>query len=274
VGADTGQESFPPAFPSRGLDGPFQGPVTYEIQVEVGKRLRNHLSSVNQEAFESYRRRLVEHGRSDIDRPAGGLTGLTSLSDRDRIERRHFGESLVLLEALEGEGAFSSPAIDVGSGGGFPGVPIKIVRPELELTLLEANAKKAAFLSGLVAELGLTGVRVVNERAEVAAHDPTHREIYALAMARAVAPLRVLAELALPFLRPGGYLATPKGSAAQREVREAQNALRTLGGEIVLVRPLELGWPGPAPTLVLVRRVAPTPVRYPRRPGMPSKRPL
>jgi 16S rRNA (guanine527-N7)-methyltransferase len=245
-----------------------------DFRAEVGKQLRNHLSSVQYEAFEAYRRRLLEQRRSDIDRPAGGLAGLTSLSDRDRIEQRHFGESLILLEALEGVRAFGSPAIDVGSGGGFPGVPIKIVKPELELTLLEANGKKAAFLADLVKELGLDGVRVVNERAEVAAHDPAHREIYAMAMARAVAPLRVLTELALPFVRLGGYLATPKGSAAQREVREAETALRIIGGEIALVRRLELNWPGPAPTLVLARKVAATPEGYPRRSGMPSKRPL
>jgi 16S rRNA (guanine527-N7)-methyltransferase len=244
------------------------------FHVEVGKRLRNHLSAAQHEAFDIYARRLVERQRGDVESPAGGLAGLTSLTDRELIERRHFGESLVLLEALDHMDAFGSPAIDIGSGGGFPGVPIKIVRPELELTLLEANAKKAAFLAALVDELHLDGVRVVNERAEVSAHDPAHRESYALALARAVAPLRVLAELTLPFLRPGGYLATPKGSSAQREVREAENALRTLGGEVALVRRLELGWPGPTPALVLVRKVAPTPERYPRRPGMPSKRPL
>jgi 16S rRNA (guanine527-N7)-methyltransferase len=233
-----------------------------------------HLCPVHAEAFERYYHLLVERRRSDVQRPAGGLAGLTSLSNRELIERRHFGESLVLLEALEEHRAFGSPAIDIGSGGGFPGVPIKIVKPELKLTLLEANGKKAAFLRNLVAELGLSDVNVVNERAETAAHDSEHREAYALAMARAVAPLRVLAELALPFVRVGGYLATPKGSGAQREVREAESALRTLGGEVMLVDKLELEWPAPAPTLVLVKKAAETPGRYPRRPGMPSKRPL
>jgi 16S rRNA (guanine527-N7)-methyltransferase len=240
----------------------------------VGKRLRIPLSEEQQRAFETYRRRLIDRRRSDVECPAGGLAGLTSLSDEDRIERRHFGESLVLLEALEESGAFGSPTIDIGSGGGFPGIPIKIVRPETELTLLESNGKKAAFLRDMTAELGVEGVLVVNDRAETVAHDQAHRERYALAMARAVAPLRVLLELSLPFLRIGGWLAAPKGSGAQREVREAETALLTLGGEITDVRKLELDWPGPGPTLVLVRKVAGTPVKYPRRPGMPSKRPL
>ena len=207
-----------------------------ELERLVGKRLRIHLSPDQRKKFEKYHLRLVEGSRSDVERPAGGLSGLMSLSDRERIERRHFAESLILLEALVQTGAFGSPAIDIGSGGGFPGVPIKIVEPELELTLLEANGKKAAFLEDLVRELPLSGVRVVNDRAETAAHDPAHREVYALAVARAVAPLRVLAELTLPFLRPGGYLATPKGSAAQREVREAGTALQTLGGRSRLFR--------------------------------------
>jgi 16S rRNA (guanine527-N7)-methyltransferase len=240
----------------------------------VGKRLRIPLTDKQQRAFETYRQRLVERRRGDLARPAGGVTGLTSLSDEDRIDRRHFGESLVLLDALERAGAFGSPAIDIGSGGGFPGLPIKIVRPELELTLLEANGKKAGFLRDVVAELGLAGVQVINERAESVGHDPEHRESYALAVARAVAPLRVLLELSLPFVRLDGWLATPKGSGAQREIREAAAALRTLGGEVMEARRLELDWPGPPPTFVLVRKVAETPAQYPRRPGMPSKRPL
>jgi 16S rRNA (guanine527-N7)-methyltransferase len=240
----------------------------------VWKRLRIELSEDQRAAFETYFLYLVDRKPGDLERPAGGLVGLTSLTRRELVERRHFGESLILLEALEQTGTFASPAIDIGSGGGFPGLPIKIVKPELQLTLLEASGRKATFLRGITTELGLSGVRVLNERAEVAAHDPAEREAYALAMARAVAPLRVLVELSLPFVQLGGYLATPKGSGAQREVREADTALRILGGEVTRVQPLELPWPGPSPALVLVRKVAATPERYPRRPGIPSKRPL
>jgi 16S rRNA (guanine527-N7)-methyltransferase len=240
----------------------------------VWNRLRIELSEDQRAAFDTYFQRLVDRNPGDVERPAGGLAGLTSLTNRELVERRHFGESLVLLEALEDTRTSGSPAIDIGSGGGFPGLPIKIARPELQLTLLEANGKKAAFLRGITTELRLSGVRVLNQRAEVAAHDAAEREVYALAMARAVAPLRVLVELALPFVRLGGYLATPKGSGAQREAREAETALRTLGGEVTRVQRLELNWPGPSPTLVLVRKVAATPERYPRRPGIPSKRPL
>jgi 16S rRNA (guanine527-N7)-methyltransferase len=245
-----------------------------ELKTLVGKRLRIQLSPSQIDAFETYQRTLIERSWGHVERPASGVAGLTSFRDRERIERRHIGESLVLLEVLERHGAFGSPMIDVGSGGGFPGVPIRIIKPNLEVTLLEANGRKAAFLGELVRKLGLSGVTVVNDRAESAAHDLIHRETYEVAVARAVAPLRVLVELALPFVRIGGYLATPKGSGAHREVREAETALNTLGGEVLLVEKLELDWPGPTPTLVLVRKVSETPVRYPRRPGLPAKRPL
>lgn len=200
--------------------------------------------------------------------------GLTSVRDSAEIDRRHIGESLVLLKALDEAAVLASPAIDIGSGGGLPGIPIKIARPELDLTLLEATAKKAAFLELAVERLALTGVSVVHARAEQAAHDPAHREKYGLALARAVAPLPVLVELALPFLKVGAVLASPKGSRAKQEAANAANALTECGGEIFAIRPLALPWEGPAPTLVLVKKVAATPGKYPRRAGLPSKRPL
>lgn len=215
--------------------------------------------------FALYRERLL----SERDR-----AGLTSLTDPEAIERRHFGESLALLEALETASMLKSPVIDVGSGAGFPGLPMKIARPDLEMALLEATGKKAAFLTALVKELGLAGVNVINARAEDLGRDPVYRGEAALVVARAVAPLRVLLELTLPLLRLGGVLATPKGSGAQREVREAATALEALGGEIVSVQRLSVPAPGVTPTLVLVRKMRPTPERYPRRTGIPAKRPL
>jgi len=236
-----------------------------DITSAVWKRLRIHLSLVQSEAFETYYEELIAARRR---------VSLTSLRDRESIERRHFLESLALLRAVEDARALGSPVIDIGSGAGFPGVPIKIARPELEMTLLEATEKKAAFLRGLIARLGLSGVRVVHGRAEDVAHEPGQRGAYALALARAVAPLPALVELALPFVRVGGYLVTPKGSAAAREAREAENALRVCGGAIVQMSKLDVPPLGPAPTMVLVHKVAETPERYPRRSGVPSKRPL
>jgi len=164
--------------------------------------------------------------------------------------------------------------IDLGTGAGIPGIPVKIVRPDLEITLLEATGKKARFVEETVKELGLSGAHVIHGRAEEMAREPAHRESYGLALARAVGPLRMLVELALPFLRIGGCLAAPKGSGAAREVREAARALAECGGTVERVGPLDVPGPGPKPMLVLVRKTAATPERYPRRTGAPRKRPL
>lgn len=231
------------------------------------KQLRFRLGPDQVDAFRAYADELAAALRLRRMR-------LTALTDPEDVQRRHFLEPLALLVALEEIGALGETAIDIGSGAGFPSLPIKIVRPALRLTLLEAHAKRAAFLERLVQRLGLEGVVVVRGRAEEVAHDPDHREAYDLALARAVAPLPVLVELALPFLRLGGMLAAPKGSAARREVREAAAALRACGGLVEAVRPLAAPYAETPPTLVIVRKVSATPQRFPRRPGIPAKRPL
>ena len=201
-------------------------------------------------------------------------TALISRRSLDAIEQRHFAESLALAEVLQERKLLQSPALDIGSGAGFPGLPIKIAHPDLRLTLLESNEKKASFLGRVITELSLEGVSVVAARAEEAGRLPEHRASYALVLARAVAPLRVLAELALPFLAIDGVLAAPKGSAAPREVREAQAALEELGGTVEDTVRLKAPAQGRAPTLLIVRKTSETPERYPRRPGIPRKRPL
>ncbi len=207
-------------------------------------------------------------------RAARERTALVSRRSLNAIEQRHFAESLALLLALEERGLLLSPALDIGSGAGFPGLPIKIVRPDLRLTLIESKEKKAEFLERVISELSLDGAGVVTARAEEAGRLPEHRAAYALVLARAVAPLPVLAELALPFLAIGGVLAAPKGSAALREVREARAALEELGGSVEEVARLKVPARRRAPTLLIVRKTDETPERYPRRPGIPRKRPL
>jgi 16S rRNA (guanine527-N7)-methyltransferase len=232
---------------------------------EGTKRLRLGLSSNQLEAFRVY---------MDEMEAARPRLRLTSLTDPEAVQRRHFLEPLALLIALEQIGPLADTAIDIGSGAGFPGLPIKIVRPSLTLTLLEAHSRRAAFLQRLIQRLRLKDVTVINGRAEELAHDPNHREAYELALARAVAPLPVLIELALPFLRIGGHLAAPKGSSAHHEAQEAIAALRACGGLLESLRPLEVPGAETAPTLVVIRKTSSTPERFPRRPGIPAKRPL
>ena len=238
-----------------------------EVLARTAERLGLPLGVQQLQQFEEYYHQLIAANRR---------VSLTSITDYEEVQRRHFGESLAVAAALYRAGVLKpdegAKVLDLGAGAGFPGLPMRIVHSALRLTILEATRKKTAFLEHLLARLGLEDVTVISGRAEAVAHEPVHRAGYDLVLARAVAPLAVLVELALPFLKVGGSLATPKGSRAPQEMAEADRALALCGGRIVSAEPL----PSPALplTLVLVEKMAPTPAAYPRRPGIPAKRPL
>lgn len=193
------------------------------------------------------------------------------ISDWPGLVARPAGElvddSLVLLDHL-GDG---TSVVDVGSGGGLPGLPLKIARPDLRLTLVEADQAKAAFLVRACAALGLDGVAVVDRRAEDLGQDPAYRESFDVAVARALAPMPVLAELCLPLVKVGGRLLAQK--TASESVGRAARAIETLGGSLreVVAAPSALRSSG---TVVIVEKVRSTPPAYPRRPGVPARKPL
>jgi 16S rRNA (guanine527-N7)-methyltransferase len=200
---------------------------------------------------------------------------LTAITDRKGVLVRHFLDSLSCLKALPRERlAAGARVIDVGSGAGFPGLPIKIVCPEIRLTLLEATGKKVSFLEHIVGALGLNSVEVVHARAEELAHDPAHREAYDWAVARAVAEMPTLVEYLLPLVRVGGGALAQKGKDAAAEVQLAEGAIVALGGRVKQLVPVELRGLAETRYLVVVDKVAATPEHYPRRPGVPGKRPL
>jgi 16S rRNA (guanine527-N7)-methyltransferase len=176
-------------------------------------------------------------------------------------------DCLVLVEHL----GDARKVVDVGSGGGLPGIPLKIVRPEIELTLVEADQDKAAFLVHACAQLGLTGVEVVARRAEEAGHDPRLREAFDVAVARALAPMPVLAELCLGLVRVGGRLLAQK--TEDEDLAPAAHAIEVMGGTVAAVHaaPSAARRGG---TVVVVDKVRPTPRAYPRRPGIPNRKPL
>ena len=215
------------------------------------------------------------HRYAELLARAATRLNLTAVRDVEGIERRHVHESLALLRVLEGAGVLPAGAavVDVGSGGGVPGIPIAVVRPDLRVTLLEATAKKGAFLEETVRALALANLSVLTARAEDAGRDAEHRERYDAALARAVAPLDVLAELTLPLVRPGGCLAAVKGSRVHEELAAAAAAITRCGGRLNQVEPLPLAGAEPL-SVVLVAKVTSTPPELPRRAGMPAKRPL
>ena len=218
------------------------------------------------ERFETYRRLMIE---------AAATFNLTNIRDPDAINRRHFLDALTQATLLQDRGLLPAGCrvIDVGSGAGLPGLPMKIARPDLDLSLLDSHAKRCEFLRRVIGALGLEDAHVIEGRAEVAAREPGLRETFDLVVARAVAPLPLLVELTLPFLRIGGHLAATKGAGAERELLEAGRAIEELGGEPGEVLVVEAHGESES-KLVLVRKARPTPERYPRRTGIPAKRPL
>jgi 16S rRNA (guanine527-N7)-methyltransferase len=191
----------------------------------------------------------------------------------EAVVRRHILESIALGAALREREVLRPDAavLDVGAGAGFPGVVLKVIWPAIHLTLIEATAKKTAFLAALVDALDVADTRVLTGRAEDLAHDPDLRGRFDLVVARAVAPLPALLELTLPFARIGGRVVTPKGSRAAEEVASSVNALRALGARIFTV---PLGVPGPPQTIVAAVKDRETPPEYPRRAGLPARSPL
>lgn len=197
---------------------------------------------------------------------------LTAITEPLDVEVKHFLDSLTCLLGMKGRPR--GRLIDVGTGAGFPGIPLRIVCPQLQVTLVESTGKKTDFCRHVIEGLGLTGVEVRNDRVEVIGHEDGYREAYQWGAARAVASLDVLGEYVLPLLELGGRLIAMKGETAPAEVQEAEKALGLLGAEVERLVPVELPTVAETRYLVLVDKVSRTPDRYPRRVGVPEKRPL
>jgi len=196
---------------------------------------------------------------------------LTAITDPEEIRRKHFADSLALLDDAPCPLPQGASLLDVGAGGGFPGVPLKLARPDIALTLLEATGKKARFLALLAQELGIEAT-VLHARAEDAAHDPAYREQFDAVTARAVAALPTLCELCLPFVKVGGVFVAYKGPKAEEELRAAAGAIKILGAELERVHGEATDYGGR--TRILLRKIARTPVNYPRNHGIMIKKNL
>ena len=202
---------------------------------------------------------------------------LTAITEYEQVQIRHFLDSLSCLLAQEARQALcrqDARMIDVGSGAGFPGIPLNLVCPNVHLTLLEATGKKVRFLESLIGQLGLQTATAIKARAEELGHDPEYRERYDLTLARAVAELPVVVEYTLPFCKIGGWVIAQKGEAGAAEAWSAERAIRLLGGELRRIVHVELPGLPEDRSLVVIEKVSPTPDGYPRRTGIPGKRPL
>ncbi len=209
---------------------------------------------------------------------------LTAITDYDLVQVRHFLDSLTVGSALISDMAADHPGIeapphgfrliDIGTGAGFPGVPLKILWPHIELTLNDSIAKKTTFLQELARVLALDEVRVVTARAEELGQDRAHRQRYDLVTARAVSALPVLCEYCLPLANVGGRLLAPKKGDISLELSESKQAAKLLGARLGKTYPFTLPGDEQPRTVICVRKVAPTPPGYPRRVGLAKAKPL
>jgi 16S rRNA (guanine527-N7)-methyltransferase len=222
-----------------------------------------HLTGRQVVSLVNYERELLEWNQK---------FNLTAIRDEEGIRTKHFLDSFSCVQAWKA--VHPARLIDVGTGAGFPGIPLKILYPSMHLTLVESVGKKVTFCRHVVEKLGLDGVDVIQARAEDLGQMREHREKYDWAVARAVANLRVLSEYLLPLIQVGGMMLAQKGESGPAEAHSAEAAVKLLGGKIRQLVKVEL--PGVADDryLVMIDKTAATPPAYPRKPGIPYKNPL
>lgn len=220
------------------------------------------LTEDNIRQFEYFKTQLLEWNKK---------TNLTNIIDPEDFATKHIIDSLMLCKL--GDIKEGARLIDVGTGPGIPGLVVKMYRPDLKVALLESVGKKTRFLEWIVNDMGLYDVEVLNDRAEILAHDSNYRENFDVATARAVASLNTLAELCLPFVKAGGTFIAMKGKGPEIELEMAKKALHVLGGRVGELKNYLLH-DNMSRSLVFISKVSECPDKYPRRPGIPEKRPL
>ena len=221
------------------------------------------LSTGQADQFDRYARELAQWNTR---------TNLTAITDPDGVRVRHFLDSLSVVQATVLKPGYA--VIDVGTGAGFPGLPLAIAFPNVQITLLESTGKKIRFLDHMIASLNLSNVSSLHGRAEEAGHMPDQREHYDLVLARAVARLPALLEYLLPLARVEGRCIAMKGASAHEEAESAHKALSTLGGRLTAIERIELPDITDPHYLVVIQKTSPTPAHYPRKPGVPTRKPL
>lgn len=197
---------------------------------------------------------------------------LTAITEDEEIMKKHF---IDCIKAFNFEYLREAKSIiDVGTGGGFPGIPIKIMNDNTEVVLLDALNKRLNFLNEVITELKLNNIRTIHGRAEDFARDKNYREKFDIATSRAVANMTVLSEFCMPYVKVGGYFLALKGPAIEEELKEAKNAIGTLGGKIEGIIEVEIEDSDMKHNLVIIKKVKATDMRYPRKAGVVTKKPL
>lgn len=213
--------------------------------------------------FEKYHELLIEWNEK---------MNLTAITDEKDVAIKHFLDSISSLDSdVIKDGA---RIIDVGTGAGFPGIPLKIFKSDLDVTLMDSLNKRITFLNEVISELGLSAIRTIHSRAEDLGKKEEHREVYDIAISRAVANLASLSELCLPFVKVGGYFVSMKGPKASEEIEDAKKAIKLMGAQYVETINYSLPDADLEHNLVIIKKVSPTPGKYPRNAPKPIKEPL
>ena len=236
-----------------------------ELLVKGAAELGLCLTPGQVESFRVYHRELAVWNQR---------MNLTAIVDPEEAQVRHFVDSLTVARVLTGPVRDHGRMLDVGAGAGFPGLPLKLMFPGMHLSMLDSVGKKTSFLEHMVETLGLEDVDIYNGRAEDLALRPELRESFDVVVSRGVARMRVLMEYTLPYCRVGGIVVTLKKGGIEPEVSDALHAMDVLAGSIREMRGVTVDGLDDGRALVVVDKVKPTPAKFPRRPGMPAKRPL
>jgi len=224
--------------------------------------IKNSISTENADKFHKYYELLVEWNEK---------INLTAITEEDDVAVKHFLDSLNAAKGIVEDGM---SVIDVGTGAGFPGLPVKIANPGISLTLVDSLNKRIGFLSEVISSLGLTDVETVHSRAEDLGINKDYREKYDVCVSRAVANLTTLCELCLPFVKVGGLFVSLKGPKAQEEAEEAKRAIEILGGSLTDIKSYDLSDTDLNHNIVIIKKISHTPTKYPRKAPKPSKEPL
>ena len=235
--------------------------INYELLQSEAERIGVDLGEYGADRFDSYAERLVRWNEH---------VNLTAITEPDDIVIKHFIDCLYIMKYV----AFKKDEklVDVGTGAGFPGMPLLIANPDLDVTFVDSMEKRIGFLRDVLKNIGLTGTRI-HERAEVVGKDGEYREKFDYATARAVAPLNVLCEYCLPLVKVGGLFVSLKGSSGMEELKAAENAINVLGGEVA--KAVEYQLPnGDGRSIIIIRKISQTPTKYPRKSKKIDTKPL